>query len=38
MIAERIMGLIESKGIRLPRGGYLITRGRGRVIVEAAKS
>ena len=37
MIADNIMGLVNSKGLRLPRGGYLITRGRGRVIVEAAK-
>ena len=37
MIADAIMGLVESKGIRVPRGGYLVTRGRGRVIVEAAK-
>ena len=36
MIADTIMGIIASKGIRLPRGGYLVTRGRGRVIVEAA--
>ena len=38
MIADTIMGLVETKGIRLSRGGYLVTRGRGRVIVEAAKS
>lgn len=37
LIADTIMGLIKSKNIRLPRGGYVITRGRGRVIVEAAK-
>ena len=37
LIADAIMALVESKGIRLPRGGYIISRGRGRVIVEAAK-
>ena len=37
-IAERIedavMRLIKSEGIHIPRGGYVVRRGRGRVIVE----
>ncbi len=35
-IAEAIMGLIDSRKIRsIPRGGYVVRRGRGRVVVEA---
>ena len=37
LIAETLMKLIEDKSIRIPRGGYQVTRGRGRVIVEQAK-
>ena len=37
MIADALVGLINDKGLRIPRGGYLVTRGRGRVIVEQAK-
>jgi len=33
MIAEALAGLIETRGLRIPRGGYHVTRGRGRVIV-----
>ncbi len=40
--AEAIADLLNSpvleKKINLPRGGYLVRRGRGRVIVERAKS
>ena len=36
MIAEAIVGLIDEKGLRIRRGGYLVTRGRGRVIVTPA--
>ncbi len=32
-IEERIAALVKGKGISIPRGGYLLTRGRGRVIV-----
>ena len=36
-IGEAIMGLIDSRKIkRIPRGGYVVRRGRGRVVVEAA--
>ena len=34
LIAETLMKLIDEKKLRIPRGGYLVTRGRGRVIVE----
>ena len=34
-IAAAVEGLLASRAIdRLPRGGYLVKRGRGRVIVE----
>ena len=34
LIADTIIKLIEERNLRIPRGGYLVTRGRGRVIVE----
>lgn len=34
LIANALMKLINEKKLRIPRGGYLVTRGRGRVIVE----
>ena len=34
LIAETLMKLIEENKLRIPRGGYLVTRSRGRVIVE----
>ena len=33
MIAEALVKLIDEKKLRIPRGGYLVSRGRGRVIV-----
>ena len=36
-IAEAVWTLIEKKGVRIPRGGYVVRRGRGRVVVEAAR-
>ena len=33
LIEERIAALIKKKKISIPRGGYLLTRGRGRVIL-----
>ncbi len=37
-IAVAVMGLIESGTIRsLPRGGYTVRRGRGRVVVESSE-
>jgi hypothetical protein len=37
LISNTLMELVNEKGLRIPRGGYLVTRGRGRVIVEQAK-
>ena len=34
LITEALEPLIESHGLRIPRGGYILRRGRGRVIVE----
>lgn len=34
LIAETLMKLIDEKKLKIPRGGYLVTRGRGRVIVS----
>ncbi len=33
LIADTLVPLIEQNKLRIPRGGYLILRGRGRVIV-----
>jgi hypothetical protein len=33
-VAEAIEALVLAGGARIPRGGYLVRRGRGRVIVE----
>ena len=35
-IAEAIQSAIKSKKLSIPRGGYLLKRGRGRVLVERA--
>lgn len=37
-IKEALENLVEKKNLHFPRGGYLIRRGRGRVIVEPASS
>ena len=37
MITETLGNLVQSGGLRIPRGGYVVTRGRGRVIVTRAK-
>lgn len=37
LIAETLLKLINDNKLRIPRGGYLVTRGRGRVIVTRAK-
>lgn len=37
-IREALESLVEKKNLHFPRGGYLIRRGRGRVIVEAVGS
>src|SRR5262249_35115046 len=33
-IVEALQRLIENGQLRIPRGGYIVRRGRGRVIVE----
>ena len=34
LIADTLIPLIEQNKLRIPRGGYIVRRGRGRVIVE----
>ena len=34
LIADAIMDLVRREKLNIPRGGYLVRRGRGRVIVE----
>ena len=36
LIAEAIEAAIKGKKLSIPRGGYLLKRGRGRVLVERA--
>ncbi len=36
LIAELLVDQINQGNLRIPRGGYLVRRGRGRVIVEIA--
>ena len=36
LIAETLVDLVNQGNLRIPRGGYLVRRGRGRVIVESA--
>ena len=36
LIAETLIDQINQGNLRIPRGGYLVRRGRGRVIVESA--
>ncbi len=38
LIADALGQLVESSGLRIPRGGYVVTRGRGRVIVTPGKT
>ena len=37
LIANTLWSQIQSGKLAIPRGGYLVRRGRGRVIVEAAR-
>lgn len=37
VIEEALQPLIEKKKLSIPRGGYILRRGRGRVIVERAR-
>lgn len=34
LIAETLWPLVKEKRLAIPRGGYLLRRGRGRIIVE----
>jgi hypothetical protein len=36
VIAGALYPLIQQKKLKIPRGGYLVRRGRGRVVVEGA--
>ena len=36
-IVDRLWPLVQEGTLAIPRGGYLIRRGRGRIIVEPAK-
>ena len=36
LIAELLVEQINQGKLRIPRGGYLVRRGRGRVVVESA--
>ena len=38
LIVDTLIPLIEQNKLRIPRGGYVIRRGRGRVIVERPDS
>ena len=37
-IVDTLWPMVEQGTLAIPRGGYLIRRGRGRIIVEAARS
>ncbi len=37
MIVDTLWPMVQEGRLAIPRGGYLIRRGRGRIIVEAAK-
>ncbi len=37
-IVDSLWPLVEQGSLAIPRGGYLIRRGRGRIIVEPARS
>ena len=37
-IAAALWPLIEQGSLRIPRGGYVVRRGRGRIVVEPASS
>ncbi|MDD9992210.1 MAG: hypothetical protein OXP75_10435 [Rhodospirillales bacterium] len=37
MIVDTLWPMVQQGTLSLPRGGYLIRRGRGRIIVELAK-
>lgn len=38
LIVDTLWPLVQEKTLAIPRGGYLLRRGRGRIIVERARS
>ena len=38
LIVDALWPLVQQGRLAIPRGGYLVRRGRGRIIVEPAKS
>ena len=38
LIVEKLWPFVREKTLAIPRGGYLLRRGRGRIIVERARS
>ncbi len=38
LVSDALGQLIKSSGLSIPRGGYVVTRGRGRVIVTPGKT
>lgn len=38
LIEQALAPLIKSDNLKMPRGGYLVKRGKGRIIVERPKS
>ena len=38
LITESLGKLVQGGGLRIPRGGYTVTRGRGRVIVARVRT
>ena len=37
-VVDKLWPLVEQGSLAIPRGGYIIKRGRGRIIVEPARS
>ena len=37
IIAEAVMALVREQNLQFPRGGYIVRRGRGRIVVERAR-
>lgn len=37
-IAEHLYALVDKENLNFPRGGYIVRRGRGRIVVEPAKT
>ena len=37
IIADAVMALVRDQNLQFPRGGYIVRRGRGRIVVERAR-